>query len=165
VPDLPVLEELAEAIASLPLPARVAIDGVDAAGKTTLADELARRLPGAERLCADDFLQPPEVRYRQGRESPVGYYEDSFDYARLRRAVLASDGLLIADGIFLQRPELNDLWDFRIFIEIDPDESIRRGVARDGAETEELYRRRYVPGQRIYLESVRPAQHADVLLS
>jgi uridine kinase len=83
VPRLPVLEELVAALGALPLPARVAVDGVDAAGKTMLADDFAV-LPGAERLCTDDFLQPPEVRYRQGRESPSGYYEDSFDYERLR---------------------------------------------------------------------------------
>jgi uridine kinase len=165
VPRLSVVEELAARLAELPVPARVAIDGVDAAGKTTLADELAGRLPAAERLSADDFLRPAEERYRQGRESPVGYYEDSFDHDLLRRAVLASDGLLIVDGIFLLRPELNDLWDFRIFIDIGPDESIRRGVARDGPETEELYRRRYVPGQRLYLDAVRPAELADVVLN
>lgn len=162
---LPDVDELARTLAELPLPARVAIDGVDAAGKTTLADRLAARLPGAERLSVDDFHRSPENRYRQGRESPAGYYEDSFDHPRLRLAVLAAKGLLIVDGIFLFRPELNDLWDFRIFIDIDPDESIRRGVARDGPETEELYRRRYVPGQRIYLESVRPAELADVVVN
>ena len=161
---LSVLDELVRRLAALPLPARVAIDGVDAAGKTTLADELAERLPGAKRLSADDFLRPPEERYRQGRESPVGYYEDSFDHARLRRAVLDSDGLLLADGIFLLRPELNDLWDFRIFIDVELEESIRRGVARDGPETEHLYRLRYAPGQRLYLDSVRPAELADVIV-
>jgi uridine kinase len=164
VPRLPVVEELGAAVGGLPLPARVAVDGLDAAGKTTLADELAALLPGAERLCADDFLNPPEVRYRQGRESPLGYYEDSFDYGRLRRAVLAAEGLLIVDGIFLQRPELNDLWDFRIFVHVELEESIKRGVARDGPETEELYRRRYTPGQRLYLGSVRPRELADVVV-
>lgn len=162
--ELPVVDELARTLAALPLPARVAIDGVDAAGKTTLADGLAALVPGARRLCADDFLRPPEERHRQGRESPSGYYEDSFDHAALRRAVLASEGLLIVDGIFLQRPELNDLWDFRIFIHIEPGESIRRGVARDGPGAEDLYTRRYVPGQRRYLESVRPAELADVVV-
>ena len=163
--DLSVLEKLAARIAELPLPARVAVDGVDAAGKTTLADELARLRPEAERLSADDFLRPPEERYRRGRESPVGYFEDSFDHDPLRRAVLAANGLLIVDGIFLLRAELNDLWDLRIFIDIELDESIRRGVARDGPETEHLYRHRYVPGQRLYLEAVRPAELADVVLS
>jgi uridine kinase len=164
VPQLPAVEELARTLAALPLPARVAIDGVDAAGKTTLADRLATLLPAAQRLCADDFLRPAEERYRQGRESPVGYYEDSFDHARLRTAALEVHGLLIVDGIFLMRPQLNDLWDFRIFIHIEPGESIRRGVARDGPETAELYERRYVPGQRLYLESVRPAELADVVI-
>jgi uridine kinase len=164
VSRLSVVDELERTLAALPLPARVAIDGVDAAGKTTLADELAARLPAATRLCADDFLRPAEERYRQGRESPVGYYEDSFDHARLRRAVLDSDGLLVVDGIFLLRPELNDLWDFRIFVHVELEEATRRGIARDGAETASLYRRRYGPGQRLYLESVRPADRADALV-
>jgi uridine kinase len=151
-------------VAALPPSARVAIDGVDAAGKTTLADELAARVPRAERLSADDFLRPADDRYRQGRVSPVGYYEDSFDHTRLRRSVLAANTLLLVDGIFLLRPELNDLWEFRIFVHVEPEESIRRGVARDGPETEELYRRRYAPGQRLYLEAVRPAELADVVV-
>jgi uridine kinase len=165
VSQLPDVEQLAARLAALPLPARVAVDGVDAAGKTTLANALSARLPGAKRISADDFLRPPAERYRQGRASPAGYFEDSFDHVRFRRAVLEPTGLLIVDGIFLQRPELNDLWHFRIFIEIEADESIRRGVARDGPETEDLYRRRYVPGQRLYLEAVRPAELADVVLS
>jgi uridine kinase len=90
VSRLSVVEELAARISALPLPARIGVDGVDAAGKTTLADELAGRLPEAARLSADDFLQPPVERYRQGRESPMGYYEDSFDHVALRAAVLAA---------------------------------------------------------------------------
>jgi uridine kinase len=164
VSRLSVLDELAGLLGELPLPARVAIDGVDASGKSTLAGALAARLPAAVCLSADDFLRPPEERYRQGRWSPVGYYEDSFDHARLRVAVLEQRGLAIVDGIFLFRPELNDLWDFRIFVQIELDESIRRGVARDGLETEQLYRKRYAPGQRLYLESVRPVQLADVIV-
>ena len=161
---LPVLDELENRLRELQFSARVAIDGVDAAGKSTLAGELASRLPEAIRLSADDFLRPPEERYRQGRSSPVGYYEDSFDHSRLRRAVLASNALLLVDGIFLLRRELNDLWDFRIFVQIDLDESIRRGIARDGRDKEELYRRRYVPAQRCYLEDVRPARLANVVV-
>jgi uridine kinase len=78
--------------------------------------------------------------------------------------VLAAKTLLLVDGIFLLRPELLDLWDFRIFVQIEPGESIRRGVARDGPGVEELYRRRYAPGQRLYLEAVRPAELANVVL-
>ncbi len=95
---------------------------------------------------------------------PSGYYEDSFDHVALRAAVLAAQGLVIVDGIFLFRPELDDLWTFRIFVHVELEESIRRGVERDGAAREELYRRRYAPGQRLYLHAVRPAELADVIL-
>jgi uridine kinase len=164
VSRLSVVEELAARISALSSPARIGVDGVDAAGKTTLADELAGHLPEAARLAADDFLRPPVERYRQGRESPMGYYEDSFDNVALRAAVLAAQRLVIVDGIFLFRPELNDLWTFRILLHVELEESIRRGIERDGAGKEELYRRRYAPGQRLYLDAVRPAELADVIL-
>ncbi|HKN98503.1 MAG TPA: uridine kinase [Pseudonocardiaceae bacterium] len=70
---------------------RVAVDGPDAAGKTTLADELAARLRGRRaviRAGIDGFHQPRSVRQRRGSLSPEGCYHDTFDYAALRRAVL-----------------------------------------------------------------------------
>jgi uridine kinase len=68
---------------------RVAIDGVDGAGKTTFADELAAvlELP-AIRASIDSFHNPRAVRYRRGRDSPVGFYRDSFDLDTLRRELL-----------------------------------------------------------------------------
>jgi len=57
-----IVEEIAAEIAALESP-RVAIDGVDGAGKTHFADELAGRLePTPQRLSIDDFLNPEEVR-------------------------------------------------------------------------------------------------------
>lgn len=154
---------LAGRIAGLPLPARVAVDGVDAAGKTTLAAQLASRLRGASRVTADEFLRPTDERYARGRESPEGYYLDSFDLGSLRRAVLEKRGIVITDGVFLLRPELGDLWTFRIFVHLGLEESVRRGVERDGRAAERLYRRRYAAGQRLYLALVRPAELADVI--
>lgn len=93
-----VLEALAEKIVSVQLvhPVRVAIDGVDGAGKTTLADELAepvsRRGRPVVRVSIDDFHNPRDVRYRQGRQSPTGYYEDSFDLDALESRVLGPLG-------------------------------------------------------------------------
>jgi uridine kinase len=73
---------------------RVAIDGVDGAGKTTFADdlaaELATRLPGRAviRSTVDGFHQPRALRYRRGRDSPEGYFLDSYDYRLLRSRLL-----------------------------------------------------------------------------
>lgn len=73
-------------------PIRVAIDGPDAAGKTTLADELASALIEAGRdvirASIDGFHRPRVERYGRGSDSPEGYYMDSFDYGALRASLL-----------------------------------------------------------------------------
>lgn len=75
-----------------PHPVRVAIDGPDAAGKTTLAQELvaplqARGLP-VIRASIDGFHNPARIRYKRGTDSPEGYYYDSFNYRALKRSLL-----------------------------------------------------------------------------
>jgi uridine kinase len=70
----------------------VAIDGIDAAGKTTLADELTLALLARQRAVIrasiDGFHRPRAERYRQGSESSVGYYEDAFNYESLQKLLL-----------------------------------------------------------------------------
>ncbi|HEU4388701.1 MAG TPA: uridine kinase, partial [Blastocatellia bacterium] len=84
------VNELAAMIAAIRTahPVRVAIDGVDGAGKTTLADELTEPLRklGRQviRASVDGFLNPASVRYRRGRMSPRGYFVDSLNYNALR---------------------------------------------------------------------------------
>lgn len=71
---------------------RVGVDGVDGAGKTVLADELASLLStrgvAVLRASVDGFHHPAEVRYRRGRHSPEGFFRDSYDYGRLRQQLL-----------------------------------------------------------------------------
>lgn len=147
---------------------RVAIDGPDAAGKTTLADELAART-GLPRLCADDFLAAPEVRYARGPLDPDGYYADAFDLPALRAAVAAYDAVIV-DGVFLFRPELDDLWDVRVYVDVDPAEQERRVLARDTARfgspeaVRERYARRYRPAYDAYRAAVGPERRADVVV-
>jgi uridine kinase len=71
---------------------RIAIDGVDGAGKTTLADALAPLVAAKGRpvirASVDDFHNPKNLRYARGRYSPDGFYLDSYDYASFRRLLL-----------------------------------------------------------------------------
>lgn len=77
-------------------PLRVGIDGRTASGKTTLANELAEELRHARRPVIpariDDFHRPKAERYRQGRFSAVGYYEDARDLTALVALLLAPLG-------------------------------------------------------------------------
>ena len=71
---------------------RVAVDGLEGSGKTTFADGLATALKGLGapviRSSMDGFHHPEAVRYRLGRNSPIGYFLDSYDYVGLRDALL-----------------------------------------------------------------------------
>lgn len=88
------LDHLANRIIQIerPHPIRVAIDGPDAAGKTTLAQELVAPLQAQGRLVirasVDGFHNPALIRYRRGRSSPEGYYHDSFNYIALSESLL-----------------------------------------------------------------------------
>ncbi len=61
---------------------RVGIDGVDGAGKTTFAEELALVLEGIGkptiRASVDGFHYPRAHRYRLGQTSPRGFFQDSY---------------------------------------------------------------------------------------
>lgn len=75
---------------------RVGIDGVDGAGKTHFADELAQSFTAQGmpviRASVDGFHRPRARRYERGRSSPEGFYHDSYDYAELRRVLLGPLG-------------------------------------------------------------------------
>ncbi|MCB0076978.1 MAG: hypothetical protein KDD73_06095 [Anaerolineales bacterium] len=93
-PRAALLRDVAARLLALPAhrPQRIAIDGVDGAGKTTFANELAAQLAptgrAVIRASVDGFHHPAAVRYRQGRRSPRGFFEDSYDYEALERLLL-----------------------------------------------------------------------------
>jgi uridine kinase len=93
------LEELVQRIVHIerPHPIRVAIDGVDAAGKTTLAEELVTPIQAwgrpVIRASLDGFHHPARLRYQRGSTSPEGYYHDSFNYQALIECLLAPLGM------------------------------------------------------------------------
>ncbi|WP_086666785.1 gamma-glutamylcyclotransferase [Lentzea kentuckyensis] len=87
-----VLGRIADHLVALGRPLRVAVDGITASGKTTLARELtaavASRGRSAAHLSMDGFHNPRAIRHRQGRDSADGYYADAYDFAAFARLVL-----------------------------------------------------------------------------
>ncbi|MEE6257095.1 nucleoside/nucleotide kinase family protein [Plantactinospora sonchi] len=202
------LTELAGLILAVvrPHPVRVAVDGCSAAGKTTLADELAQVLRTRTgrlviRAGIDHFTRAVESRVDYPLDSPESYYLDSWDNPKIRDQLLVplgpggdrryrtaimdlaartaidapvqvapDDAVLIADGVFLQRPELDAYWDLRIYVDVSFDTVLRRGIARDqermtsAAEAERRYRTKYLPGERRYVTEVRPRERAEIVV-
>jgi len=71
---------------------RVAIDGIDGAGKTIFASEVAEKLRqlGRDviRASVDGFHNPQAIRYQRGPASPEGFFRDSYNYAALKTLLL-----------------------------------------------------------------------------
>ena len=82
-PQSDILEQLSTLVCTVerPHPLRVAVDGVDAAGKTILADKLApmieKRGRPVIRASVDSFHNPRRIRYRRGPNSPEGQFEEN----------------------------------------------------------------------------------------
>jgi uridine kinase len=81
-----------------------------------------------------------------------------------------ADAILLFDGVFLFRPELNHYWDYRVFVHVPFEVALTRAVSRDvvlfgsAAEVVIRYRQRYFPAQRSYLAAVRPELLADIVV-
>ena len=178
----------------------VGIDGPDAAGKTTFADRLSDELAAdTVRASSDAFHNPVAVRRRRGELLPEGYYRDAFDYmaivdellvpfkaGRTRVATCRYDygkeepiyvdvavptrSVLVFDGVFLLRTELRQYWTLCVYVHVSPEESLRRGAARDAdlfgseADAQRRYAGRYLPAQALYRAEVDPERLANVVV-
>jgi uridine kinase len=158
-------------------PLKVGIDGRCAAGKTMLADELGQvlRARGFEvlRPSVDGFHHPREHRYRQGEYSARGYYEDAYDYDAVVSALLrplSGNTILLFEGIFVFRRQINSYWDYRILVDVDAETSCARSVIRDTGVIgpADVVRRkfdeRYEPAWQMYVVEQDPEIAADVVI-
>ncbi|WP_411079850.1 uridine kinase [Streptomyces sp. cmx-18-6] len=85
-----------------------------------------------------------------------------------RTTPLTPDSVLIVDGVFAFRPEIDPYWDFRIWLDVDAELSVRRGAERDqdwaGSTAEALHRDRYLAAERLYLEEVDPLPRMNAII-
>jgi uridine kinase len=84
---------------------------------------------------------------------------------------LDEDAVLLVDGAFLQRPELQAEWDLLIWLDVDVQTILSREKTRDvawvGAEgvVIERYLHRIIPSHALYETEVCPRERADVVVN
>ena len=123
----------------------VAIDGACAAGKTTLANELARAIPAATVFHADDFFLRPSQRTSE-RLTEVGgnldrerFFDEVISKLSSREEIsyrpydchkrelsdtvkVRLESVVIVEGTYSMHPALADAYDLKIFMTIDEKE-------------------------------------------
>jgi uridine kinase len=111
--------------------------------------------------------------FREGGQTAgtTGFQLEAFDL--LRDAPVEStwvsaprDAVLIVDGIFLHRPELRDLWDWSVWLEVPWDVAYARMALRDGSDPDPdaPSNTRYREGQELYLDEADPKAAASVII-
>jgi uridine kinase len=88
---------------------------------------------------------------------------------RDKRVSTPAGAILVVDSVFAFRAEYNDCWEYRIWLEVEPEIALCRGVSRDSAaegfeEAARLHHERYRVSEMIYLAEVRPQALADVIV-
>ncbi|MHC2999250.1 nucleoside/nucleotide kinase family protein [Microbacterium sp. HJ5] len=111
--------------------------------------------------------------FRDGAQTAgtTGFQLAAFDLARdapveSQWVTAPRDAVLIVDGIFLHRPELQDLWDWSLWLDVPFHVAYERMSLRDGCDPDPdaPSNARYRLGQGLYLDRVRPRDAASVVV-
>lgn len=164
----------------------LAIDGMAAAGKSTLAKKLAEEF-GGETVCMDDFFLPLELRTAERLAEPGGnvHYErfafevakrlrkgEAFDYGVFDCSVMAvtgekhieNTGFVIVEGAYSLRPEFRELYDFKVFMKIPAKTQEERILARSGESKLKVFKEKWIPLEERYFEALDPEKAADMVI-
>ena len=166
----------------------VAIDGHGAAGKTTIAEAVARAT-GAALVHTDDFFRSPPTPpppAAAGGLALRGYYDwrrlraQALEPLRARRAVTfrrfdwergrGLDGtvavepsdLVLVEGVFSASPELSDLVDRSVFVDTPEPVRLRRLRRR---VTPEEWDADWLIAEQAYFDLVRPPSSFDLAVT
>lgn len=107
-----------------------------------------------------------------GAEGNLRYLPEIYDHAsetnKRRDPISASaDAILLFEGVMLFRHEIANAFDYRILVDTSFQEALERAKTRDLKHFGNMqtlldkYTRRFIPGQKCYLEEYRPAETVD----
>lgn len=142
----------------------VAISGYGGSGKSTFARVLNESIPSSTVLAIDDYY------------SPIPLPDDdwaAYDRRQLRQALLVAREqsdlkLIICEGVGLLHPDSLDMYDLKVWIDVDIETATDRGMRRDREEYkvdhDRLWREEWVPTEIRFEAKHRPKEQANYLV-
>lgn len=157
---------------------------------------LQTQLANAVVIHLDDFIHPRKIRYDDSVTEWEAFYYKQWRFDYLRKSILQplASGLpvnatielyhketdqyvrtpitipigtqVILEGVFLQRKEFRDFFDYVIYLDIDKNTRLNRVLERDTyigtkEEIRAKYERRYFPAEAMYVKEYDPVRLAD----
>ena len=161
----------------------VGINGIDCSGKTTFAKSVSKYFTQHkienDRLDIDNFNNPAIVSetYKAfvsgswDEEDLNKYYELIINYSDAIRAVSESKkkySLVILEGIFIYKPQLVNLFDFKIYLDIDISLGRKRFAKRWSLKQDkrpfEIYDEIWMLSHIKYESEVHPKRISDLVI-
>ena len=162
-------------------------------------EELSGENIPIEVLHIDDFIHPKNIRYNDNYAEWECYYNLQWRYDYLLENVInpikkngkftglielydknedryekksfdiKEGSVVLIEGIFLQREELSQVFDYMIYIDVPESERLKRVLKRDGYigtvdDIKEKYVNRYFPAERHYVNMYSPSKLADYVV-
>lgn len=164
----------------------VVIDGRCASGKTTAAKILAD-VWKAPVIHMDDFFLPPALRTAERYAAPGGniHYERfaeevipglrtgrsftyrPFDCSQMmmsaEETLVGAAPIRIVEGTYSLHPFFGDYADLAVFLDVDPEEQMRRLRIRNG-DYAEVFREKWIPLEEGYFRALVPQKRCSVIL-
>ena len=161
----------------------IGINGIDCAGKTTLAKDLSGRLKQSgisnEIFHIDDFNNK-KVEKETYRAFASGnwnendfdrYYESIIDFQKARAAVEAAtvkNEIVIVEGIFIFRPQLKITFNYRIYLEVHASVALtrfeQRRRLRGDVRPVEIFTDIWVRAHNKYVSEVHPQKMSNLVI-
>ena len=165
-------------------PFLVGIDGRCGAGKTTLAGDIHEKT-GFPVLHMDDFFLRPEQRtperlsrpgenidhervlpllrdLKKGRDVFYAPY-DCQKKALLEERAFPHADVILVEGSYSHHPSLAELYDIKVFMDIDPLEQLIRIKKRVGAKRLREFVEKWIPLEEKYFSSFHVLENSDVV--
>jgi uridine kinase len=167
----------------------IGIDGCGGSGKSTLAQKIKEACSNVTVVHMDDFYLPSaQIINTHPTKKPVGA---DFDWERVLNQVLepiSADeegryqrydwetdnlaeyhtvpigGIMIIEGVYSIRKELENKYDFKIWVECPREIRLSRGLQRDGEEARGMWENNWMIAEDLYIEKHKPYERADLVV-